>query len=109
MIRNYAEVLPLALSCFGGNGYSLADHAELVGAPEPVHVSGQPAAGERPRRPRRCAGLLAEGRPVTSGRRPPWSPTPAPPSRRTTTSSSVSRILTEYVWGRQVGENTINP
>ena len=75
---------------------------------EPVHLPGEPAAGERPRRAGGCAGLLAAHHPrpvartrISDGHR--QQPRAVQPLRH--------RIpyAIEYVWGRQVGDNTINP
>ena len=89
-IRNTAELVPLALSSFGGNGYSLATTTLVLGAPNPyvypenlprVNARGGPGG-------RRVAGRRS---PAISGRRRIWLPTPGLPSRRTTTSNLVSR------------------
>lgn len=108
MIRNYAEVLPLALDGFGGNGYSLADHAELIGAPNPyIYPDNLPRVNARGG-PGGAPGCWQK---VT---RDFW---PAPTLVADTGASLApynhfelgQPILNEYVWGRQVGENTINP
>ena len=62
-IRNYHDVEPKIASSLGGNGYSLSTHSEILGAGQPVRLPGQPAAGQRPRRPRGQARLLAAGHP----------------------------------------------
>lgn len=108
MIRNYAELLPKALDGFGGNGYSLADHAKLIGAPNPyIYPDNLPRVNARGG----PGGAPGCWQPVT---RDFW---PAP-TLVTDTGASIAPynhfelgqpILTEYVWGRQVGENTINP
>jgi phospholipid/cholesterol/gamma-HCH transport system substrate-binding protein len=108
MIRNYAEVLPAALDGFGGNGYSLADHAKLIGAPNPyVYPDNLPRVNARGG-PGGAPGCWQK---VT---RDFW---PAPTLVADTGATIApynhfelgQPILTEYVWGRQVGENTINP
>lgn len=108
MIRKYAEVLPDALAGFGGNGYSLADHAELVGAPNPyVYPDNLPRVNARGG-PGGAPGCWQK---VT---RDFW---PAPTLVADTGASLApynhfelgQPLLTEYVWGRQFGENTINP
>ena len=108
MIRNYAELLPAALDGFGGNGYSLADHAELVGVPNPyIYPDNLPRVNARGG-PGGAPGCWQK---VT---RDFW---PAPTLVADTGVSIApynhfelgQPILTEYVWGRQVGENTINP
>ena len=108
MVRKYAELLPGALAGFGGNGYSLADHAELIGAPNPyVYPDNLPRVNARGG-PGGAPGCWQK---VT---RDFW---PAPTLVADTGASIApynhfalgQPILTEYVWGRQVGENTINP
>ncbi len=108
MIRNYAEVLPLALSSFGGNGYSLADRASLVGAPNPyVYPDNLPRVNARggPGGAPGCWQKIDRNF---------W---PAP-TLVVDTGASIAPynhfelgqpILGEFVWGRQIGENTINP
>lgn len=108
MIRKYAEVLPAALDGFGGNGYSLADHAQLVGAPNPyIYPDNLPRVNARGG-PGGAPGCWQK---VT---RDFW-PTP---TLVTDTGASIAPynhfelgqpLLNEYVWGRQFGENTINP
>jgi phospholipid/cholesterol/gamma-HCH transport system substrate-binding protein len=108
MIRNYAELLPKALDGFGGNGYSLADHAKLIGAPNPyIYPDNLPRVNARGG----PGGAPGCWQPVT---RDFW---PAPTLVADTGATIApynhfelgQPILTEYVWGRQVGENTINP
>ena len=108
LVRKYAELLPGALVGFGGNGYSLADHAELIGAPNPyVYPDNLPRVNARGG-PGGAPGCWQK---VT---RDFW---PAPTLVADTGASIApynhfalgQPILTEYVWGRQVGENTINP
>ena len=108
MVRKYAEVLPKALSSFGGNGYSLAMRAPIIGAPNPyVYPDNLPRVNARGG----PAGAPGCWQTVT---RDFW---PAP-SLVTDTGASIAPynhfelgqpILNEYIWGRQVGENTINP
>jgi phospholipid/cholesterol/gamma-HCH transport system substrate-binding protein len=108
MVKKYADVLPAALAGFGGNGYSLADRAELIGAPNPYvypdnlpRVNGRGGPGGAP-------GCWQDIN------RNFW---PAPHLVVDDGSSLApynhfelgQPLLTEYVWGRQVGENTINP
>ena len=108
IIRNHALADPAAAAAAGGNGYSIDFHIMLTGAPNPyiypdnlprVNAKGGPGG-------RRGAGRTS---PATSGRRRTWWPTPALRSRPTTTSELGQPILNEYVWGRQIGEYTINP
>ncbi len=109
MVRNYAETLPLALSSFGGNGYSLdALSIAPVGAPNPyVYPDNLPRVNARGG-PGGAPGCWQK---VT---RDFW---PAPTLVADTGASIApynhfeigQPLLTEYVWGRQFGENTINP
>lgn len=109
MIRNYAEVLPLALASFGGNGYSLDAHSIApVGAPNPyVYPDNLPRVNARggPGGAPGCWQKVDKNF---------W---PAPTLVADTGASIApynhfelgQPLLNEYVWGRQVGENTINP
>ena len=108
MVKKYADVLPAALDGFGGNGYSLRDHAQLVGAPNPyVYPDNLPRIN---------------GRGGPGGAPGCWQDVnknfwPAPHLVVDDGSSLApynhfelgQPLLNEYVWGRQVGENTINP
>ena len=107
-IRNYAELVPAANGSFGGNGYSLDANSELLGAPN--------------------AYLYPDNLPRVNARGGPggapgcWQPInknfwPAP-TLVTDTGVSIAPynhfelgqpFLKEYVWGRQIGEPTINP
>ncbi len=108
MIRNFAQANSLALDSFGGNGYSLDTVTEFLGAPNPYvypdnlpRVNGRGGPGGAP-------GCWQE---VT---RNFW---PAPHLVVDDGASLApynhfelgQPLLTEYVWGRQIGENTINP
>ena len=108
MIRNFAEADTLALNSFGGNGYSLDTVTEFLGAPNPYvypdnlpRVNGRGGPGGAP-------GCWQE---IT---RNFW---PAPHLVVDDGASLApynhfelgQPLLTEYVWGRQIGENTINP
>jgi len=107
-IRNIANALPAAEDSFGGNGYSLSTVTEIVGAPNPY--------------------VYPDNLPRTNGRGGPggapgcWQTIdrnfwPAPYLVVDDGASLApynhfelgQPLLTEYVWGRQVGENTINP
>ncbi|SBS73136.1 Virulence factor Mce family protein [uncultured Mycobacterium sp.] len=107
-IRNIAQVSPAALDAFGGNGYSLSTVTEVLGAPNPY--------------------VYPDNLPRTNGRGGPggapgcWQTVdknfwPAPYLVVDDGASLApynhfelgQPLLTEYVWGRQVGENTINP
>ncbi len=109
MLRNYAESLPLANSSFGGNGYSLdAISIAPLGAPNPyIYPDNLPRVNARGG-PGGAPGCWQK---VT---RDFW---PAPALVADTGASIApynhfeigQPLLTEYVWGRQFGENTINP
>jgi phospholipid/cholesterol/gamma-HCH transport system substrate-binding protein len=107
-IRNYHDVSPKSAAALGGNGYSLRTLMEIVGAGNPyVYPDNLPRVN-------------AKGGP--EGRPGCWQPItrelwPAPYLVMDTGASTApynhfelgQPILIEYVWGRQVGENTINP
>ena len=107
-IRNIAKALPAALDSFGGNGYALSTVTEIVGAPNPY--------------------VYPDNLPRTNGKGGPggapgcWQTIdrnfwPAPYLVLDDGASMApynhfelgQPLLTEYVWGRQAGENTINP
>ncbi|WP_059022147.1 MCE family protein [Mycobacterium sp. M26] len=107
-IRNIAGALPAASDSFGGNGYSLSTVTEILGAPNPYvypdnlpRTNGQGGPGGAPG----CWQTIDRNF---------W---PAP-YLVVDDGASIAPynhfelgqpLLTEYVWGRQVGENTINP
>ncbi|HXO49424.1 MAG TPA: MCE family protein [Mycobacterium sp.] len=107
-IRNFHDVEPKVAASLGGNGYSLRTLSELMGAGNPyVYPDNLPRVN---------AHGGPEGRPGC------WQPItrdlwPAPYLVMDTGASIApynhiglgQPILIEYVWGRQVGENTINP
>lgn len=108
-IRNFHDVQPRASAAFGGaNGYSLNTRTELIGAANPyVYPDNLPRVNAR-------GG--PEGRPGC------WQPItrdlwPAPYLVMDAGASVApynhfelgQPIAIEYVWGRQIGENTINP
>ncbi|WP_431237985.1 MCE family protein [Mycolicibacterium aichiense] len=107
-IKGEAEALPQALDAFGGNGYSLDTVTEFLGAPNPYvypdnlpRINGHGGPGGAPG----CWQKIDRNF---------W---PAPHLVVDDGASLApynhfelgQPILTEYVWGRQVGENTINP
>ncbi|MDY6995289.1 MAG: MCE family protein [Actinomycetota bacterium] len=110
MFRNYHDVEPKISAALGGNGYSLRTHSEVLGlgAANPyVYPDNLPRVN-------------AKGGP--GGRPGCWQPItrdlwPAPFLVLDTGASIApynhiglgQPLLTEYVWGRQVGEYTINP
>lgn len=107
-IRNIAEVGPAAEASFGGNGYSLITVTELLGAPNPyVYPDNLPRVNARggPGGAPGCWQKIDRNF---------W---PAPYVVMDTGASIApynhfelgQPLLTEYVWGRQAGENTINP
>jgi phospholipid/cholesterol/gamma-HCH transport system substrate-binding protein len=107
-VRNYADLLPMALNSFGGNGYSLADHASLIGAPNPyVYPDNLPRINARGG----PAGAPGCWQPVNRN----FWPTP---TLVVDTGASLAPynhfalgqpIANEFIWGRQIGANTINP
>ncbi len=105
-IRNYAT--SNAKDSAGGNGYSIDFHIGLTGAPNPyvypdnlprVNAKGGPGGGPG------C------WQPVTHEFWPaPFLVADYGASLAPYNHFELGQpILTEYVWGRQVGENTINP
>lgn len=107
LIRELADAAPLANKAVGGNGYSMVSVTELVGAANKyIYPENQPR-------------INASGGPM--GRPGCWTVTkdiwPAPYMVVDTGASIApynhfglgSPFATEYIWGRQVGENTINP
>ncbi len=109
-IRNYSDVAPKIAASFGGNNYSLRTHTELLGL----------GAGNAYVYPDNLPRVNAKGGP--EGRPGCWQPVtrdlwPAPYLVMDTGASIApynhlelgQPLFTEYVWGRQVGEHTINP
>ncbi|QUR66335.1 MCE family protein [Mycobacterium spongiae] len=107
-IRNFHDAAPKVANAVGGNGYSLAAAGTIIGAPNPyVYPDNLPR-------------INAHGGP--GGRPGCWHPItrdlwPAPYLVMDTGASLApynhlelgQPMFTEYVWGRQFGENTINP
>jgi phospholipid/cholesterol/gamma-HCH transport system substrate-binding protein len=107
-IRNFHDVEPKVAASLGGNGYSLRTLSEIMGAGNPyVYPDNLPRVN---------AHGGPEGRPGC------WQPItrdlwPAPYLVMDSGASIApynhfglgQPILIEYVWGRQIGENTINP
>jgi phospholipid/cholesterol/gamma-HCH transport system substrate-binding protein len=109
-IRNFHDVEPKVAASLGGNGYSLRTLSEIMGL----------GAGNPYVYPDNLPRVNAHGGP--EGRPGCWQPItrdlwPAPYLVMDTGASIApynhfmlgSPIFTEYVWGRQIGENTINP
>lgn len=108
-IHNFAEVQPRAAAALGGNGYSLASSSgTIAGAGNPyVYPDNLPRVNAR-------GG--PEGRPGCWQKitRDLW---PAPYLVMDTGASIApynhitlgQPLMIDYVWGRQIGENTINP
>ena len=108
MIRNFHDAAPEVAKAVGGNGYSLAAAGSIIGAPNPYvypdnlpRVNAHGGPGGRPG----CWQKIT---------RELW---PAPYLVMDTGASLApynhleigQPLATEYVWGRQYGENTINP
>jgi phospholipid/cholesterol/gamma-HCH transport system substrate-binding protein len=108
MIRNFHDAAPKVANAVGGNGYSLAGAGALAGAPNPYvypdnlpRVNAHGGPGGRPG----CWQTIT---------RELW---PAPYLVMDTGANLApynhfdlgQPLFTEYVWGRQYGENTINP
>jgi phospholipid/cholesterol/gamma-HCH transport system substrate-binding protein len=107
-IRNFHDVAPKVADSLGGNGYSLRTHSEVLGAPNPyVYPDNLPRVNARGG-PEGKPGCWQE---LT---RQLW---PAPYLVMDTGASIApnnhfalgSPFAIEYIWGRQVGEYTINP
>jgi phospholipid/cholesterol/gamma-HCH transport system substrate-binding protein len=107
-VRNYALAAPKVADSLGGNGYSLNTNTTFLGAENPyVYPDNLPRVNARggPGGAPGCWQTID---------RHLW---PAPYLVMDTGASIApynhlelgQPILTEYVWGRQVGENTINP
>jgi len=108
MIRNYRDLVPKSRAILGGNGYSIRSWARLLGAPNAyVYPDNLPRVN-------------AKGGP--GGRPGCWSPInrdlwPAPHLVMDTGVSIApynhiglgQPLAMEYIWGRQIGENTVNP
>ncbi len=107
-IRNFHDAAPLVANALGGNGYSLSAAGTLLTAPNPYvypdnlpRVNARGGPGGRPG----CWQTIT---------RDLW---PAPYLVMDTGASLApynhvglgQPMFTEYVWGRQFGENTINP
>jgi phospholipid/cholesterol/gamma-HCH transport system substrate-binding protein len=108
MIRNFHDAAPKVANAVGGNGYSLAGAGTIAGAANPYvypdnlpRVNARGGPGGRPG----CWQTIT---------RELW---PAPYLVMDTGASLApynhfglgQPMFTEYVWGRQYGENTINP
>jgi phospholipid/cholesterol/gamma-HCH transport system substrate-binding protein len=107
-IRNYHDVAPKFAAATGGNGYSAQTLSQILGAGNPYVYPDN--------LPRINASGGPEGRPGC------WQPItrdlwPAPYLVMDAGASIApynhlglgQPMLTDYVWGRQVGENTVNP
>ncbi|MEH3137597.1 MAG: MCE family protein [Mycolicibacterium neoaurum] len=107
-IRNYHDSAPKLADALGGNGYSLRTKSSVVGVGNPYVF------------PDNLPRVNATGGP--GGRPGCWQPItrdlwPMPYLVMDTGASLApynhfelgQPIMQEYVWGRQVGENTINP
>ena len=107
-LRNYHDAAPRFADMVGGNGYSLKLRDQLVGAGNPYVF------------PDNLPRVNAHGGP--GGRPGCWQPITRDlwpmPYLVMDTGASIAPynhfelgqpLTSEYVWGRQVGENTINP
>ncbi len=107
-IRNFHDVAPKIADSLGGNGYSLRTHSEVLGAGNPyVYPDNLPRVNAHGG-PEGAPGCWQEIN------RDLW---PAPYLVMDTGASIApynhlslgSPFAIEYVWGRQIGEYTINP
>ncbi len=107
-IRNFHDAAPEVAKAAGGNGYSLSAAGSLIGAPNPyVYPDNLPRVNARggPGGHPGCWQKITHDL---------W---PAPYLVMDTGASLApynhfelgQPLATEYVWGRQFGENTINP
>ena len=106
MIRNYAT--SKAKDSAGGNGYSIDFHIGLTGAPNPyIYPDNLPRVNARGG-PGGAPGCWQE---ITKDFWPaPYLVADYGASLAPYNHFELGQpILTEYVWGRQIGENTINP
>ncbi|MGH3542285.1 MAG: MCE family protein, partial [Mycobacterium sp.] len=108
MIRTFHDVAPKVANAIGGNGYSLAGEGTIVAAPNPyVYPDNLPRVNARGG----PAGAPGCWQTITHDL---W---PAPYLVMDTGASIApynhfelgQPMFNEYVWGRQYGENTINP
>ncbi|WP_319428552.1 MCE family protein [Mycobacterium sp. RTGN5] len=105
-IRNYAT--STAAESAGGNGYSIDFHIGLTGAPNPyVYPDNLPRVNAKGG----PGGAPGCWQPVTHDFWPaPFLVADYGASLAPYNHFELGQpLLTEYVWGRQVGENTINP
>jgi phospholipid/cholesterol/gamma-HCH transport system substrate-binding protein len=108
LVRNYHDLVPKVAESIGGNGYSALGMGKIVGA------------GNSYVYPDNLPRVNARGGP--GGRPGCWQPItrdlwPAPYLVMDTGNSLApynhlelgQPLVSEYVWGRQLGQNTINP
>jgi phospholipid/cholesterol/gamma-HCH transport system substrate-binding protein len=108
MIRNYHDIEPKFNASVGGNGYSVRTRTELLGVANPYVYPDN--------LPRTNAHGGPEGRPGC------WAPVTRDlwpmPYLVMDTGASIAPcnhldlgqpVARDYVWGRQIGQNTINP
>ncbi|MBS1696444.1 MAG: MCE family protein [Actinobacteria bacterium] len=107
-IKHYHDVGPKVADSLGGNGYSLRTRTEILGAANPyVYPDNLPRVNAR-------GGPGGKPGCWQTVNRDLW---PAPYLVMDTGASIApynhlelgQPIAIEYVWGRQIGENTINP
>jgi phospholipid/cholesterol/gamma-HCH transport system substrate-binding protein len=108
LVRNYHDVVPSVAASIGGNGYSALGMGKIVGA------------GNAYVYPDNLPRVNAKGGP--GGRPGCWQPVthdlwPAPYLVMDTGQSLApynhfelgQPLISEYIWGRQLGQDTINP
>ncbi|MFM8599007.1 MAG: MCE family protein [Mycobacterium sp.] len=107
-LRGAAEALPLANATLGGNGYSLRVLAPVLGAPNPYAFPDNMPRTNARGGPGGAPGCFQD---INNN----FWPAPTVVADTGFTLSPYNHfelgqpLLAEYVWGRQFGENTINP
>ncbi|MGO9925892.1 MAG: MCE family protein, partial [Mycobacterium sp.] len=108
MVRNFHDAAPKVANAVGGNGYSLTGAGTITGAPNPyVYPDNLPrvnAHGGPGGQPGCWQTITRELWPA------PYLVMDAGASLAPYNHFDLGQpMFTEYVWGRQYGENTINP
>jgi phospholipid/cholesterol/gamma-HCH transport system substrate-binding protein len=107
-VRNVADAAPKVYEGLGGNGYSLKVMVEVLGSPNPyAYPDNLPRVNARGG----PGGAPGCWQPITHDFWPaPYLVMDAGVSQAPYNHFEIgSPYAIEYVWGRQVGENTINP
>ena len=107
-IRNFHDIEPEVAKSLGGNGYSLVTNSKIIGAENPyVYPDNLPRVNARGG----PGGRPGCWQPITRDLWPaPWLVADTGASIAPYNHFELGQpLLTEYVWGRQFGENTINP